>query len=411
MDADAAGRPEWSDRLRREREVRSWSLWEAARRLHVLMREAGERQVPDDEHLRRNWIRWEAGGGISDAYQRYLAELFDTVAMALFPPARPQVVLPSGDVHELLLQLQSSNVDNSTLEGAALTVDRLCSEYPYRKASELLAESRSWLARLVQLIHRPMTLQQRREVQVQAGWLALLVGCVQYDTGDAHASEVTRQHALTLGREAGHAEIMGWAHEMAAWQALTKGNYRGVVATAQAGAEIAGRTGVSVQLAAQEAKAHARMGDWKQAHAALDRGRRLLEPMEWPMNLDHHFVVDPAKYDFYAMDVHRIGGDDALAEHLADEVIRAGTHWDGSERSVMRNAEARITLGTVAARKGDVEAAVDYGLQAISTDRQSLPSLLMTSQELAKAITTVAPDAAVGRDYVDQLRQLGRQSQ
>src|SRR5437868_4380897 len=40
-------------------------------------------------------------------------------------------------------------------------------------------------------------------------------------------SEATRRAALSLGEEAGHGDIVGWAHEMRAWYALTQGNYRG----------------------------------------------------------------------------------------------------------------------------------------------------------------------------------------
>jgi hypothetical protein len=48
------------------------------------------------------------------------------------------------------------------------------------------------------------------------------------------------------------------------------------------------------------------------APVALDKGRRLLESLPYPENLDHHFVVDPMTL-----------GVNEMAEHLADEVIRA----------------------------------------------------------------------------------------
>jgi hypothetical protein len=56
------------------------------------------------------------------------------------------------------------------------------------------------------------------------------VGCVEYDTGNRHAAETTRQAALSLGTEADHSEIVAWAHEMRAWINLTTGDYNGVVA-------------------------------------------------------------------------------------------------------------------------------------------------------------------------------------
>ncbi|GAA4672390.1 hypothetical protein [Amycolatopsis dongchuanensis] len=411
LEINEPGRIEWGERIRRERERRGWSQTEAVREFRRTTREQHGVVLASEESLLRSWKMWEAGGGIRQDNKRYLATLFSTVSGALFPPARRIELLPDGEVPELLQQLQYSSVDNSVLHGVLLTVEKLCTEYAYTPAEQLLTEGRAWLARLVQLIQQPMTLAQRREVQVQAGWLALLVSCVQYDTGNARAAEITRRHALSLGSEAGHAGIQGWAHEISAWQALTSGNYRGVLTAAQAGAAAAGNHGVSVQLAAQEAKAYARMGDPKAALEALDRGRRLLEPMEYPTNIGNHFVVDPSKYDFYAMDVYRhLSSDDDAAEQLAHEVLAAGTDWDGTERSVMRNAEARLTLGTVAARRGDIDGAVEWGVKAISTDRKSLPSLLMVARDLDTAIKQAAPDAPQAIEYSERLRDLGGRS-
>ena len=144
--------------------------------------------------------------------------------------------------------------------------------------------------------------------------------------------------------EADQRDIRAWAHEIRAWINLTSGDYHGVVAAARAGTEATPHNSVAVQLAAQEAKAWARIGDRRQTEVALDRGRRLLDAMPYPENLDHHFVVDPTKFDFYAMDCYRMLADDKMAENLANEVIQASTDFDGTERAPMRLAEARITL-------------------------------------------------------------------
>jgi hypothetical protein len=58
---------------------------------------------------------------------------------------------------------------------------------------------------------------------------------------------------------------------------------------------------------------------------------------------------------FYAMDCYRHLAEDRLAGTLATEVIQASTDFDGTERAPMRLAEARITLGVVAARQGDLD--------------------------------------------------------
>src|SRR5918911_246587 len=119
--------------------------------------------------------------------------------------------------------------------------------------------------------------------------------------------------------------------------------------------------------------AWARIGDRRQVEVALDTGRRILESLPYPENLDNHFVVDPAKFDFYAMDCYRIVGEDQLADLAAHEVIRSSTDFDGTLRKPMRVAEAEITLGVLAARNGEPEQAVDYGRRALTGERKSLP--------------------------------------
>ncbi|MEV5599775.1 XRE family transcriptional regulator [Streptomyces sp. NPDC052496] len=403
-------RPAWARRIASERDARNWSQRDAVRAL----RAHAPGELPADESMLRQWKRWEAGQIPNDFYQPLIAALFGTVTHAIFPaPARrngdAEILKASGmETLEIVSRLNRSDVDSATLDALRITADRLCSEYPYMPSEQLLIEGRQWLRRVVELHSKSLTLSQHREVLALSGWLALLVGCVEYDTGDRHAAESTRRAALSIATEADHAEVGGWAHEMRAWFALTTGDYRGVIASAQAGAEVASRHGVAVQLAAQEAKAWARLGDRRQVEVALDKGRRLLEGMPHPENLDNHFVVDPAKFDFYAMDCYRLVGEDRLARTLAEEVLRTGTDFDGTERMPMRNAEARVTLGVTAARQGDLEQAIIMGERALEGDRQSVPSLIMTSRELAAEMRRRYATEPAAQDYLAQLRELGK---
>jgi hypothetical protein len=156
-------------------------------------------------------------------------------------------------------------------------VDRLCSEYPHMPAEMLLIEGRQWLSRITSMLDRRLTLDQHRELLSLSGWLAALVGCVEYDSTNRAAAEATRRAALSLGQDSGNAEVAAWAHEMRAWFALTRGDYRGVIAAADAGHAVAPNTSAAVQLHAQKAKAWARIGDRRQVEVALDQGRALLE--------------------------------------------------------------------------------------------------------------------------------------
>ncbi|MFE5596667.1 XRE family transcriptional regulator [Streptomyces sp. NPDC056549] len=401
----------WARRIAAEREARAWSQRDAVRAL----RAHAPSELPSDGSMIRQWKLWEAGALPNDFYRPIIAAVFGTVTNALFPvPSRrdreSEILAASGmDTLEIVRRLSRPDVDNATLDALRITTDRLCSEYPFMPNDQLLIEGRQWLRRVVELYSKSLTLAQHREVLALSGWLALLVGCVEYDSGDHHAAESTRRVALSIATEADHVELAGWAHEMRAWFALTTGDYRGAVAAAQAGAEVAAHHGVAVQLAGQEAKAWARLGNRRHVEVALDKGRRLLEGMPHPENLDNHFVVDPAKFDFYSMDCYLMLGEDKLTRNLAEEVLRAGTDADGTERSPMRNAEARVALGITGAREGDLEQALIMGERALQGDRQSLPSLIMTSHELAAEVNRRYSTEPAAQDYLARLQALGRE--
>jgi hypothetical protein len=90
--------------------------------------------------------------------------------------------------------------------------------------------------------------------------------------------------------------------------------------------------------------------------------------------------------------------------NLADEVIRSATDFDGTERAPMRLAEARVTLGVVAARQGDVEQAIHHGGQALSGQRKSVPSLAMVSRDLTRVLRQRYPAEPATKSFLDQLQ-------
>ncbi|WP_026453709.1 beta/alpha barrel domain-containing protein [Saccharomonospora iraqiensis] len=407
--------PAWARRIRSLRRAHSWSQVAAVCEL----RRHADAALPSTEHLVRRWKDWESGKNRpSDFYAPLIAATLGTVTSALFPPegATPaitpesEVLTATGmDTLELLTRLRSSDIDDTTLDAVRITVEKLCCDYSRRPPRELLVESRKWLRRLVDMRWQRLTFAQHRSTLELAGWLALVVGCLEYDLGDPDAAEATRRSALSLGEEVGSADILGWAHEMRAWFALTRGDYRSALAAGRTGEAVAGARGVSVQLVAQQAKAYARMGLRDEMRRALARGRAVLEALPYPDRIDNHFVVDPSKFDFYAMDCYRTVGEDRLARELSDEVARVSTGAGHGKRWPMRLAEARLTRAVVAARDGDLDHATTLGHRALEAGRRSLPSLLMVSGELATTLTHRFPTEPSTRDYLDALRSV-RQS-
>lgn len=404
-------RPDWARRMREERAARDWSQTDAVRALMARLPD-DQNGAPDEQGLLRQWKRWEAGEVLPSRYRTEIAATFSTTTGAFFPQrsrrdGRSEILAVSGmDTVEIVARLRASDVDQATLDALRITVDRLCCEYAYMPADQLLAEGRAWLARVVGLLHQRVSLSQLRDLYTLAGKLALLVGCVEYDSGQPRHAEATRRAALSLADEAGHSGVTGWAYEMKAWFALTRGDYRSVILAATDGIALAPTESVAAQLYAQQAKAWARLGDRQQTEIALDKGRQVLESLPYPDSVEDHFVVDPAKYDFYRMDCYRQVGEDRLAEQIAGEVIRASTDWDGTERAPMRISEARIALGVVAARAGDLEGALSYGERALGSNRQSLPHLSMLSSDLGRVIQDRYPSSSGAQDFMAHLRSL-----
>jgi tetratricopeptide (TPR) repeat protein len=405
------GLPTWAQRIRAMREARGWSQAQAAGE----MRKHAKQRLPDADHLTRRWKAWELGENKpSGHYAPVIAATLNTATQALFPPEQKpsaglDLLSSTGmDTLEIVSRLQASDVNDATLEAVRITVDKLCSDYSRQPPFTLVTEGRQWLRRLVEMQEQRLNFRQRRETLELAGWLALLVGCLEYDLGDRRAAEGTRQSALSLGKEVGNSGILGWAHEMRSWFALTSGDYRSAIAAGESGEVAAGNHSVAVQLIAQQAKAYARMGKPAEMQKTLERGRERLDGMPYPDNIENHFVVDPSKYDFYAMDCYRHVGENRLARELSDEVIRVSTGFDNQERWPMRIAEARITLGVVAAREGDLDEAVANGRRAISGDRKSLPSLAMVSQDLAGVLRHDYAKEPAAVAYLEQLQAIQR---
>jgi tetratricopeptide (TPR) repeat protein len=375
------------------------------------MRTFSDTPLPDG--LLDQWKRWERGRNKPDEFYRpIIAATIGTVVDSIFGDPRPApqrttddvLVVRSGmDTHELVQRIRQSSVNDSTLDALNLTVEQLCCDYGAGEPKDLIATSRDWLSQLTRLLDERLTLVQHRDVLDAAGWLTLLIGCLEYDTGQTRAAEATRKAALSLGNEAGNAAVVGWAHEMRAWFSLTGGRYREVIAAAQAGQDAAPGRSVAVQLLAQEAKAWARMGNQRNVVKALEKGRVLLDSLPYPERIDNHFVVDPDKFDYYAMDCYRLIGDDKLAEMHAREIIRKSTNPDGSANAPMRIAESQLTLGVVAARRGDLDQAVSLGREALSIDRKSQPSLLMVGSELDTVLRERYADEPAAIEFHDQL--------
>lgn len=393
MDGEAL--PRYASRLLELRAARQWGRRELARRLRAEAARRGE-SLPDLEHLVRAVRRWESGAHRpSELYRELLAGAYDVPAVVLF--GEP-VTAPAGDhaddldveLLELNRRAEASDVGGSVLHAVDLAVADLARRYIRTPPAELLTMVRRRSRDVVRLLDGRATLAQRRRLLVAGGWLSLLAATVHVDLGHRLAARIARDTATSLGREAGETELVAWAVECAAWEALVDQEWAEAVALARAGQQLAppGRS-AGVQLAAQEARAAARLGDTAAVHAALARAGTALERLpDGPA--DHHFVFDRRKLTGYtATSLAWLG--DGAAEEPAREVIRTAT-------SARRLATARIDLGLVLASLDRPDEAAALGTLAVDSGRL-VPSNVWRAAELATALADRYPDMSETRDY------------
>lgn len=390
--------PRYASRLVELRAARQWGRRELARRLRTEAARRGE-SLPDLEHLVRAVRRWESGAHRpSELYRDLLAGAYDVPPVVLFgePAAAPRGD-DADDLDVELLELnrraEASDVGATALRAVDLAVADLARRYIRTPPAELLLVIRRRSRDVVRLLDGRTTLEQRRRLLVAGGWLALLAATVHVDLGHRIAARIARDTATSLGRETADPELVAWAVEGAAWEAVVDQEWPEAVSLARAGQQIAptGRS-AAVQLAAQEARAAARLGDASIVHGALHRAAAALERQpEGPP--DHHFVFDARKLTSYTATALTWLGDPAAEGH-ALEVIRTAI-------SARRLATARIDLGLVLVGLNRPDEAAALGALAVDS-RRLVPSNVWRAGELAAALAARYPDLAETGDYTDR---------
>jgi hypothetical protein len=168
----------------------------------------------------------------------------------------------------------------------------------------------------------------------------------------------------------------------------------------------AGVCSAGVQLALQEAKACARLGDPAGARAALQDGAALLARLPEPVHPDNHFVFDPSKFDFFAAVVLLQLGEDDAAEPLLLAGIARHRRPDGSTDAPMRTAGAQLDLALVEARRGRLAESLAYAAEAFGHARTSVGELRNRSGEVLAALQQRFPGEPKVHDFEARLRRL-----
>lgn len=338
------------------------------------------REAPVDAHyiakLERGAIRWP-GREYREALRHVLDAPTDNT-LGLAPPAGRA----DGDaLLDLIARAEASDVTPSVLDTLDVVTDELARAYTTTPAQSLLDEVQTHARQIGGLLAGRALLAQRRRLLVAGGWLALLAATIYVDLGARRNAAVARTVAASLERETGHGELGAWAVEIDTWTALVDQDWQRAAGLAAVGENVApANTGAAVQLAAQSARAAARLGDGPAVRAALDRAahRIATQPSDRPS--DHHFAFDARKLDHYVATALAWLGDPA-GERRAREIVEQYPPA-GAPR---RLATARLDLGLIMAREQRPDEAAELGILAVDSDRL-VPSNMWRAVELDEAL-------------------------
>jgi tetratricopeptide (TPR) repeat protein len=250
-------------------------------------------------------------------------------------------------------------------EAAHRAVFQLCCDYSGTPPAALVPRAQRVQRRLESLLRGGLEPSLRRRLLVDAGWLQMLLSCLQNDLGSRDAAWAAREAALSLGHETGHLHLVAWAFETPSWFALFDGRPRQALDYALAGLEVApeGSSGW-LMLRLKAASAWARLGNAAETDRHLEAASRVLDGLPAPEAPQHHFVFDPPKLHSVAATAFTWLGLPERAEHHARSVIRAQADPGSLSHNPTRVAMGRLDLAQSLLDQGRLDEALAEAVQA-----------------------------------------------
>ncbi len=380
------------NRLRDFRMRLGWSQVEAAERLSALS--------PEPLGIDANAVSRHERGRITpnEQHRRLYSRLYGADEAELWPVASESA--DALEAVELARRAAASDVSAFTLDRLESAFDDLACAYSGTPPVALLGDVRTHLRYVSRLVDGKATLAQKRRLLVVGGWFSLLAATLYTDLAQKGPARSSRDTAFELGAHAEQPELQAWAYEVDAWSALVQRDYRSALRAVEVGATVAPHgSSVAAQLAAQEARAAARVKDSGRTLAALRRATDALNSLSVPERPEHHFTYDGRKLEWYTGTVLAWLGDDRAAEDIARTVIRQS---EAGEQAPRRAITARLDLGLVLAGREPDEAA-QLGSTAIASG-WLVPSNAWRAGELATVLHRRHPDLPESQELSEQWR-------
>ncbi|GGK71016.1 hypothetical protein Sme01_27100 [Sphaerisporangium melleum] len=367
-----------------------WTVNEALQELERSSRAAGLPNRGTDE---RTWRRWESTGRADNDYQDRLSRLFHTnpvtlgftidhspvggentnrrdvlrwsVAAIISPVAADAEHI----ARELTRESERTDIGSSTLDGLRHAISDYGRNYSCYSAEELWRSAAADRWRVVDLTQRRMTLRQRKELYVTAGWLSVVLAWAAHDQGADQVALAYTADARHHAMEADCAEVVAWARDAEATMYFYSGRPHEALYAAQHGMAFApSGSAAQVRLTGQLTRIYARLGRAMPAEQALTELRRHADHQ--PEHASGLFSADAVRIAAISATSHLWLGHDQQAKADAERAVNVYKRLS-PYASPTRQAITLLDLATACARLGDPDEAVVHGSAAVSAKRHA----------------------------------------
>ena len=290
-------------------------------------------------------------------------------------------------------------------------VHRLCCQYSTSPPGALVCPAQRELQAAGALFERRLSPPDARRLGAAAGWLNLLLTCLENDLGRREGAWAHRDAALRLGREAGDGNLVAWSFETPSWFALYDDQPQTALDYALAGLkEAPAESSGLIMLRLKAASAWARLGRRTEAERELEAAAAAVRRVPAPEHPQHHFVFDPPKFDSFAATAYVWLGLPERAQEHARVVIRSQTDGAAPTYNPTRLATARLDLGQVLLQLGRLDEAFAEGSRAFETfpRRDSLVRARELNAEFRARHAREPRSAEFHERYIEALRSLGK---
>ena len=235
-----------------------------------------------------------------------------------------------------------------------------------------------------------------------SNWIVMMTGWVLFDSGRPEEGRCELEQALTLARDHGETELLGWAHELSAHVAAFRGDSGRALDHARQAFDIAERIGSSFsRSSAYEALGcvHLANRDWAASATAFEQALSIVLDRRIGIHWEARIVAELAEAQLGAGDVERARAGAEKAVRRAHELSTKVTEC----RALLTFARVLLRSGGEVVR-GPVEEALRRALALVAETGAGLyePGIRLELAELAR----LAGDDDVRRHELSEARRL-----